>query len=125
MSSEFTIPDFSRSSLGGMNLDKCNFVSQTALELVKGWYHFSSRTAISPINCTSTHIATCPIKGVKTLRETRLAVGLLRHRVGYAPVHPTVTSSLVGIRFLYFANLLNIAMGRTRKMSMNRNYNKG
>lgn len=75
---------------------------------------------MSPINCMSTHIATWPIKGVKTLRETRLAVGLFRHRIGYAPVHPTVTSGLVGIRFLYFADLLNIAIGRTRKMSMNR-----
>lgn len=76
---------------------------------------------MSPINCMSTHIATWPINGVKTLCETRLAVGLLRHRVGYAPVHPTVTCSLAGMRFQYFNDLLNIAIGRTRKMSMNKN----
>lgn len=35
MSSEFSIPDFSRSSLGGMNLDEYNFVSQAALVVIK------------------------------------------------------------------------------------------
>ena len=54
---------------------------------------------MNPIDCMSKHIATCPIRGVNTLRETSLAVGLLRHRVGYALVHPTVKSSLVGIQF--------------------------
>lgn len=32
---------------------------------------------------------TWPNNGVRTLRETRLAGGLLRHRVGYGPVQPT------------------------------------
>lgn len=35
------------------------------------------------------HRTTWPSNGVRTLRETRLAVGLLRHRVGYGPVQPT------------------------------------
>lgn len=38
-------------------------------------------------------MAICPSRGVKTFRDTRLAVGRCRLRTGYAPVHPTNTVS--------------------------------
>lgn len=68
------------------------------------------------------HNRTCPNNGVKTFRETRLAVGRLRDKAGYAPVQPTMERSAVNIPKIEWSGLLKIAIGRTRKISMNRNF---
>lgn len=47
----------------------------------------------------------CPSNGVRTFLETRFAVGRFWDSTGYAPVQP-----------------MNMAMGRMRRRSMNRNW---
>ena len=60
--------------------------------------------------------------GVRTFRETRLAVGRLRDNVVHGPVHPTKPVSQ-NINNPNMSNVLNMAIGRIKKRSMKRNYN--
>lgn len=87
-----------------------------------GLYQSCRRTASRPTSCVRTQIATWPSNGVSTFRETRLAVGFFRDRVGYAPVQPTVGLSMGIQKPSACTNSLKIAIGRMRKRSMNKNY---
>ena len=40
------------------------------------------------------HRTICPSKGVRTLRETRLAVGRFSHKIGLGPAQPTTLISI-------------------------------
>jgi hypothetical protein len=66
-----------------------------------------------------------PNNGVSTLRDTRLAVGRFRHMTGYGPVQPTkfrVNHSYQMSRDSHHS--LNIAIGKIRARSINKNYEK-
>ena len=66
-------------------------------------------------------MAICPRRGVRTLRETRLAVGRLRERTGYAPDQPTTYKINTVYLALELVDLLKMAMGKMRRRSMKRN----
>lgn len=46
-------------------------------------------TSLKEMNCKMKAMLICPRSGVRTLRETRLAVGRLLLSTGYGPVQPT------------------------------------
>ncbi len=79
--SEFSMLDFSFFTFGGMNLDGSKETLRR-MWLGKFTYHGCRRTASKQTAWTSMHISTWPSRGVSTFRETRLAVGRLRQRVG-------------------------------------------
>ena len=68
--SEFLTFDFSMSSFGGM-------------------YQSCLRTMNHAVAWMQMQIQICPIKGMRTLRDTRLAVGFLMLRMGNGPAQPT------------------------------------
>ena len=85
-------------------------------------YHGWRCTNSKPMTCTSMQSKICPNSGVKTFRLTRLAVGRLRQRVRYGPVHPTVKLSAYDHHLQMMSGLLKIAIGRTKSISTNKNY---
>ena len=70
-----------------------------------GIYQGCSFTVMYAMACTATQIIMMPSNGVRTLRETKFAVGRLRSKVGAGPAQP-----------------IKIAMGKMRSRSMKRNW---
>ena len=52
-------------------------------------YHGCRRTAVKTSACTMAQTAICPMRGVKTFRDTRLAVGRFLVRKGKGPAQLT------------------------------------
>jgi hypothetical protein len=116
--SELTMLLFSRSSCGGMNLyrlSECLF-----MRILGATDHGCIWTVLKTASCARTTREICPSKGVKTLRETRSAVGRFRESVGAGSAQPTITG-LAGILSVAEDHLLKIAIGMISARSMKRN----
>ena len=92
MSSEFLTLDLSGSIVGGIYLSRSQ--QGFGAQLEGNQYQVCRRTHIIDTNCTSIHMRPWPRRGTRTFRDTKLAVGLFRQSIGYAPVQPTI---LVGM----------------------------
>jgi hypothetical protein len=88
--SEFLVLDLSGLTLGGIYLEE-TCVSTNSMTLpVKNTYQSCLRTATHAIVWPIMQMAIWPNKGVRTLRDTRLAVGRFLLSIGYGPDQPTV-----------------------------------
>ena len=66
------------------------FVTSVLFGFTRGaMYHGCRRTAIKTSLCTMAQMAICPTRGVKTFRDTRLAVGCFLVRKGKGPAQLT------------------------------------